>query len=120
MTTIPLKFIRDPAVANADSAEDAKEATGALERLVAKVGEELAALSPQANPLRRADLLLQLGRALVRLERGAEAWEAAREALSPRGASAPRSSATARAARSRSSSRARSSRSSSRDSARRR
>lgn len=81
MTTIPLKFIRDPAVANADSAEDAKEATGALERLVAKVGEELAALSPQANPLRRADLLLQLGRALVRLERGAQAWEAAREAF---------------------------------------
>jgi hypothetical protein len=81
MTTIPLKFIRDPAVGAADSAEDAKEETGALERLVARVGEELAALSPQANPLRRADLLLQLGRALVRLERGEQAWEAAREAF---------------------------------------
>jgi len=81
MTSIPLKFIRDPAVGNADSAEDAKEETGALERLVARVGEELAALSPQANRLRRADLLLQLGRALVRLERGAQAWEAAREAF---------------------------------------
>ena len=81
MTTIPLKFIRDPAVGNADSAEDAKEATGQLERLVARVREELAALSPQAASLRRADLLLQLGRALVRLERGAEAWEAAREAF---------------------------------------
>jgi hypothetical protein len=81
MTTIPLKFIRDPAVGAADSAEDAKEETGALERLVARVGEELAALSPQANRLRRADLLLQLGRALVRLERGGEAWEAAREAF---------------------------------------
>lgn len=81
MTTIPLKFIRDPAVGNADSAEDAKESTGALERLVAGVREELAALSPQAAPLRRADLLLQLGRALVRLERGAQAWDAAREAF---------------------------------------
>lgn len=81
MTTIPLKFIRDPAVGAADSAEDAKEETGALERLVARVREELAALSPQANRLRRADLLLQLGRALVRLERGAEAWEASREAF---------------------------------------
>ena len=81
MTTIPLKFIRDPAVGNADSAEDAKESTAMLERLVARVREELAQLSPGAGALRRADLLLQLGRALVRLEHGAEAWDAAREAF---------------------------------------
>lgn len=81
MTTIPIKFIRDPAVGNADSAEDAKESTVMLERLVESLRQQLEALSPQAASLRRADLLLQLGRALARLEDGAEAWEAAREAF---------------------------------------
>ena len=81
MKSIPLKFIRDPAVGNADSAEDAKESTGMLERLVADVRGQLAELSPGAAKLRRADLLLQLGRALVRLEKAPEAWAAAREAF---------------------------------------
>jgi hypothetical protein len=79
---IPLKYIReDPSVGNADDASDAKESTAILERLVADVRERLAGLSPQAAPLRRADLLLQLGRALVRLEKGPEAWAAARQAF---------------------------------------
>jgi hypothetical protein len=82
MKTIPLKFIReDPAVGNADSAEDARESTAQLERLVQDLRGELEALSPQAGRLRRADLLLQFGRALVRLEDGPEAWRAAREAF---------------------------------------
>ena len=81
MKSFPLKFIRDPAVGNADSSEDARESTGMLERLVADVRGQLAELSPGAAPLRRADLLLQLGRALVRLEKGPEAWGAAREAF---------------------------------------
>jgi hypothetical protein len=79
---IPLKYIReDPSVGNADDSSDAKESTAKLEALVAHLGEELAALSSGAAPLRRADVLLQLGRALVRLEKGAEAWAAAREAF---------------------------------------
>jgi hypothetical protein len=82
MKYIPLKYIKeDPAVGNADSSEDAKESTGMLERLVAGLREQLAELSPQAETLRRADLLLQLGRALVRLEKRPEAWAAAREAF---------------------------------------
>jgi hypothetical protein len=82
MKVIPLKFIKeDPAVGNADDSTDAKEATGMLERLVASLREQLAGLSPQAGTLRRADLLLQLGRALVRLEMRPEAWAAAREAF---------------------------------------
>ena len=82
MKYIPLKYIKeDPAVGNADSSEDAKESTGMLERLVAGLREQLAGLSPQAETLRRADLLLQLGRALVRLEKRPEAWAAAREAF---------------------------------------
>lgn len=82
MKYIPLKYIKeDPAVGNADSSEDAKESTGMLKRLVAGLREQLAELSPQAETLRRADLLLQLGRALVRLEKRPEAWAAAREAF---------------------------------------
>jgi len=82
MKHIPLKFIRESAaVGNADDSTDAAEETGKLKRLVAGVREELDALSPGAAALRRADLLLQLGRALVRLEQRAEAWAAAREAF---------------------------------------
>lgn len=82
MKYIPLKYIReDPAVGNADNSDDAKESTGMLKRLVADLRGQLAGLSPRAETLRRADLLLQLGRALVRLETHAEAWAAAREAF---------------------------------------
>jgi len=82
MKTIPLKFIKeDPSVGNADDSTDAKESTGMLERLVADLRGQLEALSPGAERLRRADLQLQLGRALVRLEKRPEAWAAAREAF---------------------------------------
>ena len=82
MKYIPLKYIKeDRAVGNADSSEDAKESTGMLKRLVADLREQLAGLSPGAGSLRRADLLLQLGRALVRLEMRPEAWAMAREAV---------------------------------------
>jgi hypothetical protein len=82
MKTIPLKFIKeDPGVGNADDSSDAKESTGMLERLVADLRGQLAELSAGAEPLRRADLQLQLGRALVRLEQGPAAWAAAREAF---------------------------------------
>jgi len=82
MKYIPLKYIKeDPGVGNADDSTDARESTGMLERLVADLRGQLAELSLGAEPLRRADLLLQLGRALVRLEKRPEAWVAAREAF---------------------------------------
>lgn len=82
MKHIPLKYIReDPSVGNADDSSDAKESVAKLERLVADLQAELDRLSAGAAPLRRADLLLQLGRVLVRLERGEDAWSAAREAF---------------------------------------
>jgi hypothetical protein len=82
MKVIPLKYLKeDPGVGNADDSTDAKESTGMLERLVADLRGQLKELSAGAEALRRADLLLQLGRALVRLEQGAEAWAAAREAI---------------------------------------
>ena len=82
MKHIPLKFIReDPSVGNADDASDAKESAAKLEHLVAQLRGELEELPSSASPLRRADLLLQLGRALARLERGEDAWAAGREAF---------------------------------------
>jgi len=82
MKTIPLKFIKEVSgVGNADDSSDAKESTGMLERLVADLQGQLARLSPGAEALRRADLQLQLGRALVRLEKRPDAWAAAREAF---------------------------------------
>ena len=82
MKHIPLKFIKEDAgIGNADDSTDAKESTGMLERLVADLRGQLGALSTGAETLRRADLLLQLGRALVRLEKRPEAWSAAREAF---------------------------------------
>ena len=82
MKYIPLKYIKeDPGVGNADDSTDARESTGMLERLVADLRGQLEELSPGAEPLRRADLQLQLGRALVRLEKRPEAWAAAREAF---------------------------------------
>ena len=82
MKYIPLKYIKeDPGVGNADDSTDAKESTGMLEHLVADLRGQLEALSPGAERLRGADLQLQLGRALVRLEKRPEAWAAAREAF---------------------------------------
>ena len=82
MKHIPLKFIsEDPGVGNADDSSDARESTGMLERLVADLRGQLEELSPGAAQLRRADLQLQLGRALVRLEQRPEAWAAARDAF---------------------------------------
>jgi ribosomal protein S18 acetylase RimI-like enzyme len=82
MKYIPLKYLKeDPGVGNADDSTDAKESTGMLERLVADLRGRLGELSPAAETLRRADLQLQLGRALVRLEQRPEAWAAAREAF---------------------------------------
>jgi hypothetical protein len=82
MKYIPLKYIKeDPGVGNADDSTDAKESTGMLQRLVADLRGQLEELSPGAEALRRADLQLQLGRALVRLEIRPEAWAAAREAF---------------------------------------
>jgi len=82
MKYVPLKFIKeDPSVGGSDSSEDTKEPTQLLEHLIADLGQQLVALSPSSDPLRRADLLLQLGRALVRLEKKSEAWGMAREAF---------------------------------------
>lgn len=79
---IPMKFIKeDPGVGNADSAEDAKESTALLEMRVAALRDQLAELPQGQQPLRRADLLVGLGRLLLRLQKTLEAWDVGREAF---------------------------------------
>ncbi|MHB1587642.1 MAG: hypothetical protein ACYCRH_11545 [Acidiferrobacteraceae bacterium] len=82
MKHIPIAVLnRDPAIGNADSAEDAKESRVLLERIVADARNELDHLGSRHDPLKRGQLLLQLGRALLRMEETAQAWAAAREAF---------------------------------------
>ena len=82
MKYIPISvFNPDTAVGNADSAEDAKTPTAQLEQIVADSRRQLAQLAAAHNARKRADVLLQLGRALIRLEKMSEAWHAAREAF---------------------------------------
>ncbi len=80
---IPMKFINENrGVGNADSAEDAKESVALLEMRVAALRDQLGELAPGKQPLRRADLLIGLGRLLLRLEKTLEAWDTGREAFS--------------------------------------
>jgi len=78
MKQIPIKFLKQSeAVLDADSAADAKESTKAIELRVAELQQQIEGLTGQ----RRGELLLALGRALVRLERMRDAWTAAYEAF---------------------------------------
>ncbi|WP_148665432.1 hypothetical protein [Sulfurifustis variabilis] len=77
-----MKYLReDPSVMDADDADDRKEPTHLLEMQVEDLRRELIELPAGFEPTRRADLLLQLGRTLLRLEKTSDAWDAAREAF---------------------------------------
>lgn len=80
MKHIPIKFLgANPGIGNADSSEDAKESTVQVERVISEVRRALDRLTRPYDPRLRAPLLLQLGRALVRVEDMSGAWTAARE-----------------------------------------
>lgn len=82
MKRIPITFInQQQAVGNADDMSDARESTELLERLARDAQRALSLLPPNADPLKRAGLLLQLARTLLRLEKMQEAWDHAREAF---------------------------------------
>jgi len=77
-----MKFIKeDKFYVDADSAEDTQESTVAVEGVVDDLRQQLLELPAGHAPIARADLLLALGRALLRLEQQEEAWNAAREAF---------------------------------------
>ncbi|MGD8307905.1 MAG: hypothetical protein PVG98_00590 [Chromatiales bacterium] len=69
-----------------DTAEDSvsaikRQERAELESRLAALTEELRSQGPGAAPLERARLELELGRTLMGLERGSEAWDHARQAF---------------------------------------
>ena len=64
-----------------DSAEDTQESSVLLESQLAEFRRQMLELPPNYDPMARADLLLQIGRTLIRLEKNEDAWDAGREAF---------------------------------------
>ncbi len=77
-----MKYLKeDPAMGDADSGEDVAESTVLLEAQLEELRRQMLELPPNYAPLARADLLLQIGRTLIRLERNQDAWDTGREAF---------------------------------------
>lgn len=64
-----------------DGGEDARQSTRLLENKVEDLQQQLIELPAGHNPLTRAGILLDLGRMLVELQQGEDAWDAGREAF---------------------------------------
>ena len=77
-----MKYLKDDAsMRDADSSDELAEPTALLEAQLEEFRSQLLELPPNYDPLARADLLLQIGRTLIRLEQNQDAWDAAREAF---------------------------------------
>src|SRR4030065_609229 len=77
-----MKYLKDESFKmNMDRAEDTQEPPVLLEAQLAEFRRQMLELPPNHDPLARADLLLQIGRTLIRLEKKQDAWDAGREAF---------------------------------------
>ena len=77
-----MKYLQtDPSIMDADGAEDHQGATRLLELQADELRRQLIELPAGHAAGMRADVLLQLGRVLIRLEKMPDAWDAAREAF---------------------------------------
>ena len=77
-----MKYLKDESFrTDMDSAEDIQESSVLLEAQLAEFKRQMLELPPNYDPLARADLLLQVGRTLIRLEKNQDAWDAGREAF---------------------------------------
>lgn len=77
-----MKYLKDENFyVDADSAEDIGEPTVLLENRAGDLRQQLLSTPGDRDPRGRADLLLEQSRVLLRLEKAAEAWTAAREAF---------------------------------------
>ncbi|HEX9625738.1 MAG TPA: hypothetical protein VGA00_02240 [Acidiferrobacterales bacterium] len=75
-----MKYLKDdPSFRDADSGDELKESTLLLENRVEELHRRMIELPAGHAPTERAGLLLELGSALLRLEKMADAWDAARE-----------------------------------------
>ena len=77
-----MKYLRtDPSIMDADGAEDRQESSRLLEIQAEDLRQQMVQLPAGHDAATRADLLLQLGRTYLRLEKMDDAWDAAREAF---------------------------------------
>ena len=77
-----MKYLKDENFyVDADSGEDIGEPTVMLENRAGDLRQQLLSTPGDRDPRGRADLLLEQSRVLLRLEKAAEAWAAAREAF---------------------------------------
>jgi len=75
-----MKYLKQDQMRDADSGEDIQESAYLLEARLAEIRQHRAEIQdPQSDAV--ADLLLQEGRLLIRLEKMPEAWQSAREAF---------------------------------------
>ncbi|MDH5632942.1 MAG: hypothetical protein OEZ10_08095 [Gammaproteobacteria bacterium] len=71
----------DTGMLDADGAEDAVASTLRLEQQIDAARRQIEALPENVEPTRKAELDLQVARALAELERGSESWDIARNAF---------------------------------------
>lgn len=77
-----MKYLKDETfMMDMDGSEDTQASTRLLESLAEDLQQKLIELPAGHGPLDRADLLLELARAQLRLEKKDDAWENAREAF---------------------------------------
>ncbi len=77
-----MKYLKDETfMTDMDSAEDTQESSVLLEAQLAEFRRQMLELPPNYDPMARADLLLQIGRTLIRLDKSEDAWDAGREAF---------------------------------------
>lgn len=75
-----MKYLKEEQILDADSGEDAEESAYLLETRLAELRRHRAEIQDRSGAA-YADLLLEEGRLLIRLEKMPEAWEAARAAF---------------------------------------
>jgi len=75
-----MKYLNQEYMRDADSGEDVQESSFLLEARLAELRQHLAEVQDKKSD-GAADLLLEQGRLLIRLEKMPEAWDAARAAL---------------------------------------
>ncbi len=77
-----MKYLKDETfLMDMDGSEDTQVSTRLLEGMVEDLQQKLIELPAGSGPLARADVLLELARAQLRLEKNDEAWDNAREAF---------------------------------------
>ena len=77
-----MKYLKeDTSLMDMDSGEDVQESSRLLENRVEDLNRQLIELPAGHAPIDRADILLEIGRVLIRLEKMQDAWDAGREAF---------------------------------------